>query len=158
MRIALGSDHAGFLLKQRVKTLLQELGHEVVDFGCFTVEPCDYPDYCRPAAEAVRNGDCNRCIVFGGSGNGEAIVANRVPGVRAPLCWNLETARLGREHNDANGLALGARVVEQDLALEIVRVWLDTRFDGGRHLQRIRKIDDPESGLIHASESHPTKR
>jgi Ribose/Galactose Isomerase len=100
----------------------------------------------------------HRCIVFGGSGNGEAIVANRVPGVRAPLCWNRETARLGREHNDANGLALGARVVDEDLALEIVRVWLDTPFEGGRHLQRIRKIDEQEYGLLHASESCPTKR
>ncbi|HET9931378.1 MAG TPA: ribose 5-phosphate isomerase B [Polyangiaceae bacterium] len=143
LRIALGSDHAGFPLKERVKTFLQELGHEVVDFGCFNTERCDYPDFCRPAAEAVRSGDCQRCIVFGGSGNGEAIVANRVPGVRAPLCWNLETARLGREHNDANGLALGARVIDHELALEIVRVWLNTPFEGGRHVPRIRKIDDP---------------
>jgi ribose 5-phosphate isomerase B len=146
MRIALGSDHAGFLLKERIKALLEELRHEVVDFGCFTAEQCDYPDYCRPAAEAVRSGKCHRCIVFGGSGNGEAIVANRVPGVRAPLCWNRETARLGREHNDANGLALGARVIDQDLALEIVRIWLDTPFEGGRHLSRIRKIDEPGNG------------
>jgi len=146
MRIALGSDHAGFPLKERVKALLEELGHEVVDFGCFSAEQCDYPDYCRPAAEAVRSGECQRCIVFGGSGNGEAIVANRVPGVRAPLCWNRETARLGREHNDANGLALGARMIDQELALEIVRIWLDTPFEGGRHLARIRKIDDPGYG------------
>jgi len=146
MRIALGSDHAGFPLKERVKTLLQELGHEVVDFGCFSAEPCDYPDYIRPAAEAVGSGDCHRCIAFGGSGNGETIVANRVPGVRAPLCWNLETARLGRQHNDANGLALGARMIDEGLALEIVRIWLDTPFEGGRHLPRIRKIDDPRYG------------
>jgi ribose 5-phosphate isomerase B len=146
MRIALGSDHAGFLLKERVKALLQELGHEAVDFGCFSEERCDYPDYCRPAAEAVSSGDCERCIVLGGSGNGEAIVANRVPGVRAPLCWNLETARLGREHNDANALALGARMVDAELALAIVRVWLDTPFEGGRHIPRIRKIDDPSYG------------
>lgn len=143
MRIALGSDHAGFSLKERVKILHAELGHEVVDFGCLTAERCDYPDYCRPAAEAVGSGDCERCIVFGGSGNGEAIVANRVRGVRAPLCWSLETARLGREHNDANGLALGARFLDEELALEIVRLWLHTPFEGGRHLPRIRKIDDP---------------
>ena len=146
VRIALGADHAGFSLKERVKALLGELGHEVVDFGCFVGEQCDYPDYCRPAAEAVGSGQCDRCIVFGGSGNGEAIVANRVPGVRAPLCWNRETARLGREHNDANGLALGARLIDQDLALEMVRIWLDTPFEGGRHLARIRKIDDPGYG------------
>ncbi|MES1173274.1 MAG: ribose 5-phosphate isomerase B [Myxococcales bacterium] len=143
LRIALGSDHAGFALKERVKILLGELGHTVVDFGCFSSEPCDYPDYIRPAAEAVRRGECDRCIVFGGSGNGETIVANRVSGVRAPLCWNLETARLGREHNDANGLALGARMIEESLALEIVHIWLKTPFEGGRHLPRIRKIDDP---------------
>jgi ribose 5-phosphate isomerase B len=143
MRIALGSDHAGFQLKERFKALLEELVHEVVDFGCFTSERCDYPDHCRPAAEAVRSGECERCIVFGGSGNGEAIVVNRVPGVRAPLCWNLESARLGRQHNDANGLALGARLVDPALALEIVRIWLETPFEGGRHLARIRKIDDP---------------
>lgn len=141
LRIALGSDHAGFQLKERVKTLLEELGHVVVDFGCFSNEQCDYPDYCRPAAEAVSTGECQRCIVFGGSGNGEAIVANRVPGVRVPLCWSVESARLGREHNDANGLALGARLVDPVLALEIVRVWLQTPFEGGRHLSRIRKID-----------------
>lgn len=146
MRIALGSDHAGFHLKERVKALLEELGYGVMDFGCFADEPCDYPDYCRPAAEAVSKGECQRCIVFGGSGNGEAIVANRVPGVRVPLCWNVETARLGREHNDANGLALGARLVDPVLALEIVRVWLQTPFEGGRHLLRIRKIDHQEHG------------
>lgn len=146
MRIALGADHAGFLLKERVNALLQELGHDVVDFGCFSEERCDYPDYCRPAAEAVRGGECERCIVIGGSGNGEAIVANRIPGVRAPLCWNQETARLGREHNDANGLALGARMISEELALDIVRIWLETPFEGGRHVPRIRKIDDPEYG------------
>ncbi len=145
MRIALGSDHAGFQLKERVKDLLKELGHDAVDFGCFTSERCDYPDYCRPAAEAVRAGGCQRCIVFGGSGNGEAMVANRVSGVRTALCWNLETARLGRSHNDANGLALGARLVDSALALEIVRVWLDTPFEGGRHRTRVRKIDDAGS-------------
>lgn len=143
MRIALGSDHAGLPLKEKVKTLLEQLGHDVVDFGCSSAERCDYPDYCRPAAEAVRSGDCQRCVVFGGSGNGEAIVANRVPGVRATLCWNLETARLGREHNDANGLALGSRVIDHELALDIVRLWLETPFDGGRHQVRVRKIDDP---------------
>lgn len=144
MRIALGSDHAGFHLKEAVKALLQELGHAVQDFGCHSDERCDYPDFCRPAAEAVAAGNADRCIVFGGSGNGEAIVANRVKGVRAPLVWSEETARLGREHNDANGLAMGARMVSEDLALAMVRIWLDTPFEGGRHVARVRKIDDPE--------------
>jgi len=136
MRIALGSDHAGYPLKEAVKALLADLGHEVVDKGCHSDERCDYPDFCRPAAEAVAAGEVDRCI-------GEAIVANRVKGVRAPLCWSEETARLGREHNDANALALGARVVPQDLALRIVRIWLETGFEGGRHVPRIRKIDQP---------------
>ncbi|MDA3959347.1 MAG: ribose 5-phosphate isomerase B [Planctomycetota bacterium] len=143
MRIALGTDHAGYPLKVAVKQLLEQLGHEVVDFGCDSEERCDYPDFIRPAAEAVATGACERCIVFGGSGNGEAICANRVRGVRVPLCWSEETARLGREHNDANGLAMGARVVSEDLALRMVRIWLDTPFEGGRHVERIRKIDEP---------------
>jgi ribose 5-phosphate isomerase B len=143
MRIALGSDHAGYPLKQAVKQLLEGLGHEVQDFGCHSEDRCDYPDFCRPAAEAVAAGEADRCIVFGGSGNGEAIVANRVQGVRAPLAWSEETARLGREHNDANGLALGARMIGEPLALSIVRIWLETPFEGGRHVARIRKIDDP---------------
>jgi len=144
MRIALGTDHAGYHYKEAVKRLLVELGHEVIDCGTDSDARCDYPDFCRPAAEAVARGEAERCIVFGGSGNGEAIVANRVAGVRCALCWNAETARLGREHNDANGLALGARQVSEELALEIVRIYLDTPFEGGRHVERIRKIDAPE--------------
>src|SRR6201985_1307352 len=102
MKISLGSDHAGFKLKVMVKVLLGELGHDVKDVGTFAADPVDYPLFIRPAAEAVARGDCNRGIVLGGSGNGEAIVANRVKGVRCALCWNVETARLGRQHNDAN--------------------------------------------------------
>ena len=142
MKIGIGSDHAGFEYKERIKQLLRELGHEVRDFGTDSaVEPVDYPDYIRPVAEAVARGELERGIVLGGSGNGEAIVANRVRGVRCALCWNLESARLGREHNDANVLSLGQRMLPVDLALEIVRVWLATPFAGGRHERRIREID-----------------
>jgi len=141
MRIALGSDHAGYQLKELIKVRLSELGHEVQDFGCDSQEACDYPDFCRPAAESVASGACDRCIVLGGSGNGEAIVANRVRGVRCALCWNEGTAELSRQHNDANALSLGARQVEPDLALRIVQLWLDTAFEGGRHARRVGKID-----------------
>jgi ribose 5-phosphate isomerase B len=141
MKIGIGSDHAGYEYKERIKLLLRELGHEVRDFGTTSTEPVDYPVYIRPVAEAVAKGDVERGIVLGGSGNGEAMVANRVKGVRCALCWNLETARLGREHNDANVLSIGQRMVPVDLALEIVRIWLTTPFAGGRHLERIREID-----------------
>jgi ribose 5-phosphate isomerase B len=141
MKIGIGSDHAGFEYKERIKSLLRELGHEVRDFGTNSTEPVDYPLYIRPVAEAVAKGETERGIVLGGSGNGEAIVANRVRGVRCALCWNLETARLGREHNDANVLSIGQRMLPVDLALEIVRIWLTTPFAGGRHLERILEID-----------------
>jgi ribose 5-phosphate isomerase B len=141
MKIGIGSDHAGFEYKERIKLLLRELGHDVRDFGTNSTEPVDYPVYIRPVAEAVAKGECERGIVLGGSGNGEAMVANRVRGVRCALCWNLETARLGREHNDANVLSIGQRMITVDLALEIVRIWLNTPFAGGRHLERIREID-----------------
>jgi ribose 5-phosphate isomerase B len=141
MKIGIGSDHAGFEYKERIKLLLREMGHEVRDFGTNSTEPVDYPVYIRPVAAAVAKGDLERGVVLGGSGNGEAMVANRLRGVRCALCWNLETARLGREHNDANVLSLGQRMIPVDLALEIVRIWLATPFAGGRHLERIREID-----------------
>src|SRR6476619_6793789 len=128
MKIALGSDHAGFRYKEKIKEVLISLGHEVEDFGTTREEPVDYPKFIRPAAQAVARGECERGIVLGGSGNGEAIVANRERGVRCALCWNLETAKLGREHNDANMISLGARQVSLELALEIVKVWLTTPF------------------------------
>jgi len=143
MKIALGSDHAGFNYKEAVKKLLQELGHEVHDFGTNSPEPVDYPDFIRPAAEAAVNGTCERAIVFGGSGNGEAIAANKVRGIRCALCWNLDTARLSREHNDANALSIGERMIPESLALEIVKIWLETPFSGGRHSARIAKIEAP---------------
>jgi ribose 5-phosphate isomerase B len=142
MKIGIGSDHAGFEYKERIKQLLCELGHEVRDFGTDSAAtPVDYPYYIRPVAEAVARGEMERGVVLGGSGNGEAMVANRVRGVRCALCWNLETARLSREHNDANVLSLGQRMLPADLALEIVKVWLNTPFAGGRHERRIREID-----------------
>ena len=116
-------------------------GHEVIDFGTFSAEPVDYPLFIRPAAEAVASGECERGIVLGGSGNGEAMVANKVRGVRCALCWSLETARLARAHNDSNVLSLGQRMIPEDLALQIVNVWLTTPFDGGRHARRVAMIE-----------------
>jgi ribose 5-phosphate isomerase B len=141
MKIALASDHAGFEYKEAIREWLTARGHEVKDFGTFNNEPVDYPDFIRPAAEAVARGECERGIVLGGSGNGEAIVANKVRGVRCGLCWNEESARLNRQHNDANVLSLGQRMMSRDLALRIVEIWLATAFDGGRHLARVRKIE-----------------
>lgn len=141
MKIAIGSDHAGFEYKEKIKILLAGLGHEARDFGTFSAEPVDYPLFIRPTAEAVANGSCERGIVLGGSGNGEAIVANKVRGVRCALCWNVETARLAREHNDSNLLSLGQRMIPEELALEIVKVWLSTSFEGGRHARRIAMIE-----------------
>ncbi|MES2791484.1 MAG: ribose 5-phosphate isomerase B [Planctomycetota bacterium] len=141
MKIALGTDHAGYEYKEAIKSMLTSAGHEVVDFGCFSAESCDYPLFIRPAAQAVAKGECERAIVLGGSGNGEAIVANRERGVRCGLCWNLETAQLSRQHNDSNCLSLGSRQISLELALEIVKVWLTTPFEGGRHARRIAQID-----------------
>ncbi len=141
MKIALGTDHAGFRLKEKVKQLLESLGHEVRDFGTFGEEPVDYPVFIRPAAESVPAGVCDRAIVFGGSGNGEAMAANKVRGVRCALCWNEEVARLSRKHNDANVLSLGERVIPEETALAVVRVWLTTDFEGGRHANRIAQLD-----------------
>jgi len=141
MKIALASDHAGFAYKEQIKRLLVELGHEVCDLGTHTAEPVDYPDVIHPAAAAVARGDCSRGIVLGGSGNGEAMVANRHTGVRCALCWNVTSARLARRHNDANMVSLGERLIDLETALAIVRTWLDTPFEAGRHVSRIRKID-----------------
>jgi len=141
MKISLGTDHAGFRYKEKVKELLQQLGHDVTDFGTWSEEPVDYPLFIRPAAEAVAKGECERGIVFGGSGNGEAMAANKVRGVRCALCWNEETARLSRQHNDANVLSIGERMISEETALALVRVWLTTAFEGGRHAQRIAQME-----------------
>lgn len=142
MKIGIGSDHAGYRYKEEIKRWLTRQGHEVQDFGTKSEISVDYPVFIRPVAEAVARGELERGIVLGGSGNGEAIVANRVKGVRCALCWNEESARLGREHNDANMISLGQRMMTLETALEIVRVWLETPFEGGRHVRRIRMIDE----------------
>jgi ribose 5-phosphate isomerase B len=141
MRIAIGSDHAGFRYKEKIKEFLEGQGHVVNDFGTFSEEPVDYPLVIRPVAEAVARGDYERGIVLGGSGNGEAMAANRIKKVRCALCWNEELARLARQHNDSNVLSLGQRVIPEDTALAIVRVWLETAFEGGRHVRRIELLD-----------------
>ena len=141
MKIALGTDHAGFGLKEAIKVHLQSKDIEVVDFGTDSEAAVDYPDFVRPAAECVANREANLGIVFGGSGNGEAIVANKVPGIRCGLCWNKWSAQATKEHNNANVIALGGRVVTTSEAIEIVDTWLNAEFEGGRHQQRIDKID-----------------
>lgn len=143
MKIAIGSDHAGFQYKERIKEFLERDGHSVHDCGTFSEASCDYPDFIRPVAEMVAAGDYDRGIVLGGSGNGEAIVANKVPGIRCSLCWNELSAEMGRRHNDANVLSLGARMIEDVALEEIVQIWLKTPFDGGRHGPRIEKIENP---------------
>ena len=141
MRIAIGSDHAGFRYKTRIKEILRRWGHDVTDFGTGSEEAVDYPKFIRPVALAVALGEYERGIVLGGSGNGEAIVANRVPGVRCTLCWNVESARFARLHNDANVLSIGERLVPESELEPILEVWLETPFEGGRHQRRIDQID-----------------
>lgn len=142
MKIAIGSDHAGFRYKEAIKQFLINLGHEVIDKGTYAETPSvDYPLFIRPVAEAVAAGEVERGVVLGGSGNGEAIAANRVRGVRAGLCWNEESARLCRQHNDANVISLGERMMSEETALKLVQIWLDTAFEGGRHLTRIQELD-----------------
>jgi ribose 5-phosphate isomerase B len=139
--IAIGSDHAGFRYKEAIKGMLLAEGHSVRDFGTDSEAPCDFPDFIRPVAEAVARGEFERGIVLGGSGNGEAIVANRIRGVRCGVCWSEQVAVWNRSHNDANCLSIGQRTVTLEEALAIVRTWLATEFEGGRHIARIRKID-----------------
>ncbi|HEY7660219.1 MAG TPA: ribose 5-phosphate isomerase B [Actinomycetota bacterium] len=146
MRIAMGCDHAGYPLKEVLKAHLIEAGHEILDVGTDSEEPVDYPAFCAEAGRAVVDGRADRAIVLGGSGQGEQIAANKVDGVRAALCNDLHLAELSRHHNDANVLAMGGRIVAVELAKEIVRVWLETPFDGGRHVARIRQVSEIERG------------
>ncbi len=144
MRVAIGADHAGYPLKEHLKQHLKELGHDVDDVGTDSEQPVDYPSFCAEVGRAVRDGRADRGVVLGGSGQGEQIAANKVRGVRAALCHDLFTAGLSRRHNDANVLAMGARVVAPALAREILLAWLETGFDGGRHERRIRQIEEIE--------------
>ena len=148
MRIALGADHAGYTLKEDLKAFLKEEGHDIEDHGTDSTEPVDYPPFCAAAARAVVAGTADRAIVLGGSGQGEQIAANKVDGIRASLCHDLFLARLARQHNDANVLAMGARVVAPAYAREIVRLWLDTPFEGGRHVARVEQIGRIERGEL----------
>jgi ribose 5-phosphate isomerase B len=140
VRIAIGADHAGFILKEHLKRTLERLGHAVDDHGTDSEAPVDYPPICIAVARAVADRRADRGIVLGGSGQGEQIAANKVPGVRAALCNDLYTARLSREHNDANVLSIGGRIVAAGLADEILTLWLATPFEGGRHQRRLDQI------------------
>jgi ribose 5-phosphate isomerase B len=142
----MGSDHAGWALKEELKAFLLDEGHEVLDVGTTSEEPVDYPSFCAEAARAVAAGAAERGIVLGGSGQGEQIVANKVHGIRAALCHDLYMARMSRRHNDANVMSLGGRVIAATYAKEIVREWLRTPFDGGRHVQRVEQIGRIERG------------
>lgn len=140
MRVAIASDHAGFAVKEALLAHVAALGHEVEDFGCPSAESCDYPDYCIPAAEAVASGACDRGIVLGGSGNGEAMAANKVDGVRAAVITDDFTAEMARRHNDANVASFGSRVLTVERIRALAAIFLATPFDGGRHAGRIGKI------------------
>ncbi len=142
MKIALGADHAGFELKEKIKKFLQDAGHEVLDLGCHSTASVDYPVYGAKVAKAVLQGEAERGILVCGTGLGMSMVANRFPGIRAALCHELFTARMSRLHNDANVLVLGGRVIGDVLALEMVKVFLETPFEGGRHLRRVNQIDE----------------
>ena len=142
MKIAIGSDHAGYRYKQAIIPMLKSMGHSVKDFGTTSNRAVDYPKFIFPFANAVARKEFERGIVLGGSGNGEAITANRVPGIRCALCINKDLARMSRKHNDANMISLGQRMMTRDMALSCVKIWLTTPFDGGRHLKRIEMIDN----------------
>ena len=141
MKISIASDHAGFQYKTKIIEHLVSKGHEVIDFGTSSNEPVDYPDFIKPAAKSVVSGDVEAGIVLGGSGNGEAIAANKVAGIRCAVCWNSMTAKLAKQHNDANVISIGQRMVSIETALQIVDSWLDAAFEGNQHRTRIAKIE-----------------
>lgn len=145
MKASLGCDHAGYDLKEFLKSELLSMGHEVIDHGTDSKEPVDYPDFCFSAAESVVSGEADFGIVIGGSGQGEQIAANKVNGIRAALCLNEFLARLARAHNNANVISFGARIVAKEYALEILKVFMSTEFEGGRHLPRLEKITEIEN-------------
>jgi ribose 5-phosphate isomerase B len=141
MKIVLASDHAGFDHKEHLKKVLSGRGHDVVDAGTHSGDPVDYPDYIGAAARMVQAGEAEAGVVFGGSGNGEAMAANRFHGVRCALAWNRDSARLGKQHNNANVLSIGQRMVAQEDLVPIVDAWLEAAFEGGRHVQRLQKLE-----------------
>ena len=155
MRIAIGADHAGYALKQQLIGTLGRLGHDVDDRGTHSSDPVDYPPICAEVGRLVANHRADRGIVIGGSGQGEQMAANKVPGVRAALCNDLYTARLSRQHNDANVLAMGGRIVGFGLADEIVTLWLTTPFEGGRHQRRIDQIAAIEKAACMPQNAEP---
>ena len=153
MNIGFASDHAGFELKEFVKTYIRQQGYTCIDFGTYTIDSCDYPDYAHPLAEAVESGEVDMGIAFCGSGNGIGMTLNKHQGIRAAICWNVKTARMTRAHNDANILVLPARFITQDEAKEMVKVFIDTPFEGERHKQRIEKI--PLNAITVHNINHP---
>jgi ribose 5-phosphate isomerase B len=140
-KIAIASDHAGYTLKERLKTYLRENDYEVIDYGTDSDEPVDYPDFIYPAAKSVAEGKYSLGIVLGGSGNGEAMTANKLKGIRCAVCWDEKSARLAKEHNNANVISLGARMIDERMAINIVNIWLSCNFEGGRHIARIEKLN-----------------
>ncbi|MBR5804815.1 MAG: ribose 5-phosphate isomerase B [Clostridia bacterium] len=144
MKIALACDHGGYLLKNEIIPLLKDAGHEIEDFGCYSLDSVDYPDYAFPAAEAVANGKADRCILICTTGIGVSICANKVKGIRCALCTSVFQAEMTQRHNNANALAMGAKTVTPETAWEIVRTFLETEFEGGRHQRRVQKIMDYE--------------
>lgn len=147
MKISIGSDHAGFEYKQAIVEMLRSQDHEVIDCGTHSADSTDYPLWCIPAAEKVASGEAEKGIVIGGSGNGEAIAANKVKGIRCAIAWSDETARLGSQHNNANVLSIGERMVTLETAKRLVDIWLSTPFERGRHVQRIEELARYEAGL-----------
>jgi len=146
MKISIGSDHAGFQYKQALAEMLRSQGHDVIDCGTHSADSTDYPIWCIPAAEKVASGEAEKGIVIGGSGNGEAIAANKVKGIRCAIAWSDETARLGSQHNNANVLSIGERMVSLETAKRLVDIWLSTPFEGGRHVKRIEELARYEAG------------
>ena len=146
MKMSIGSDHAGYLYKEALAEMLRNQGHEVIDCGTHSADSTDYPLWCIPTAEKVANGEAEKGIVVGGSGNGEAIAANKVKGIRCAIAWSDDTARLGSQHNDANVLSIGERMVSLEEAKRFVGIWLSTPFEGGRHLKRIGELAKYEAG------------
>jgi ribose 5-phosphate isomerase B len=140
MKIAVASDHAGFDMKEKIRKYLEDNGHQVKDFGTYSTDSIDYPDYAAPAAKSVASGENERGVIICGSGQGMTMVSNKIPGIRAALCNDLYSARMTRLHNDANVLTMGGRIIGIDLAKEIVDTWLSTEFEGGRHQRRVDKI------------------